>query len=220
MPLDVFAETSEKIHAAAEMLFAECGYDGVSLRRITAVAGVNLAAVNYHYSDKQSLYLEVLTGRMRQVSRVRLERLTAAEARASGAPIPLMEVIEILAAPLLQPDGSSQPSFGPASRRLLGRALIEPLDFLAPVLAIDYQPAVTRCGQALRRHLPALPPADFVWRYSFIVGALHHAAAALHDMKALTSGLCANNDEAAALRNFRQFAVAALANGDFARKFS
>jgi AcrR family transcriptional regulator len=169
-----------------------------------------LAAVNYHYSDKQSLYVEILTYRLRQLSRARLDRLAAAEARAGNEFIPLAEVVDILAQPFLQPDEGTLPGFGPASRRLLGRALIEPLGFLAPVLATDFQPAVARCGQAIRRHLPALPPADFLWQYSFVVGALHHAAAALHDMKKLTAGLCANDDSAAALRNFRHFAVAAL----------
>lgn len=215
MSLDTYGETRAKVLTAAETLFAIHGYDGVSLRRITAQAGVNLAAVNYHYSDKQSLYLEILTYRLRQLSRVRLELLAAAEARAAGASIPLETIVDILAQPLLQPEESAMPTFGAASRRLLGRTLIEPLDFLAPVLAADFQPAVARCGQAIRRHLPMLPPADFIWRYSFVIGALHHAAAALHDMKTLTSGLCANDDTAAALRNFRHFAVSAFTSGDF-----
>jgi len=169
LPVDSPAETGAKVLAAAEVLFAEHGYDGVSLRRITAEAAVNLAAVNYHYSDKQSLYLEILAARLRQVSRARLDRLDAAEARAASDPVPLLEIIDILARPLLVPDGSSSSSFGPGARRLVGRALVEPLDFLAPVIAAELQPAVARCGQALRRHAPALPPADFVWRYSFIM---------------------------------------------------
>ena len=215
MAIENAGETGAKLLASAETLFAEYGYDGVSLRRITADAGVNLAAVNYHYSDKQSLYLEILTYRLRQLSQARLDRLATAEARAGGEPLPLAEIVDIFAAPLLQPDKSSMPTFGPASSRLLGRTLIEPLDFLAPVLAAHFQPAVTRCGQAIRRHLPTLPPADFIWQYSFVVGALHHAAATLHDMKNRTNGFCANDDGATALRNFRPFAVAALAANDF-----
>lgn len=213
-PVDAARETSTRVLAAAESLFAEHGYNGVSLRQITAGAGVNLAAVNYHYSDKQSLYIDILTLRLRQLSGVRLDRLAAAELRAGGAPIPLGEAVDILAQPLLEPDASAQPRFGPGTRRLLGRALVEPLPFLAPVLATDLHPAITRCGQALRRHAPTLPPADFVWRYSFIVGALHHTAATLHEMKTFTRGLCANEDGTTALRNFRDFATNALFPAD------
>jgi len=215
MALNISSDTGSKVRVTAEMLFAEHGYNGVSLRQITAEAGVNLAAVNYHYRDKQSLYLEILSCRLRQLSSARLERLAAAEAKVVGAAVPLAELVEILARPLLSPDESSMPGFSAASRRLLGRTLIEPLDFLAPMLALDFQPAVARCGQALRRHLPALPPADFIWRYSFVIGALHHAAATMHDMKTLTRGLCTNNDAPAVLRNYCQFATAALAANDF-----
>jgi AcrR family transcriptional regulator len=210
MSNEALGETGIKILTAAETLFAEKGYDGVSLRQITNEAGVNLAAVNYHYNDKQSLYLEVLTYRLRQLSQARLDRLAAAEVRSDGGPLPLADIVDIFAAPLLQPDAASMPTFGPASSRLIGRTLLEPLDFLAPVLAIDFQPAVARCGQAIRRHLPKLPPADFIWRYSFVIGALHHTAATLHDMKTRTNGFCANDDGATALRNFRHFAIAAV----------
>jgi AcrR family transcriptional regulator len=214
MLLEAYGETGGKILTAAESLFAEHGYDGVTLRRITAEAGVNLAAVNYHYSDKQSLYLEILAYRLRQLSRARLDRLTEAEACVNGVAVPLEEIVDILAQPLLCPT-ESMTAFGPASRRLLGRALVDPLPFLADTLAVEFQPAVARCGQAIRRHLPGLPPADFVWRYSFVVGALHHAAATLHDMKTRTSGLCADHDTDAALRNFRLFAFAAFAANHF-----
>jgi AcrR family transcriptional regulator len=214
MQLDTYGETGAKIMTAAESLFAEHGYDGVSLRRITAAAGANLAAVNYHYGDKQSLYVEIVTCRLRQLSQARVDRLTEAEARAGGAPISLEESINALAQPLLRP-AESMTTFGPASRRVLGRALVEPLPFLTDTLAAEFQPAVARCGQAIRRHLPALPPADFVWRYSFVVGALHHAAATMHDMKTRTRGLCANHDGETALRNFREFAVGAFAAKHF-----
>jgi AcrR family transcriptional regulator len=216
MVFESYGETGAKLLRAAEPLFAAYGYEGVSLRRITAEAGVNLAAVNYHYDDKQSLYLEILTYRLQQLSQARLSRLAAAEVVANGAPPTLAEIVDILAAPLLQPDESSMASFGPASRRLIGRAVIEPLEFLAPVLATDFQPAVTRCGQAIRRHFPTLPPADFIWRYSFVIGALHHVAATLHDMKSRTNGFCANEDGATALRNFRQYTIAAFTSSALA----
>lgn len=208
-------ETGNRILIAAEKLFADFGYHGVSLRQITAEAEVNLAAVNYHHSDKQSLYLEILTYRLRQVSGERLERLSAAEARAAGSPVPISELIDILARPLLLSDAATgRTSEG---NRLLGRLLIEPLPFTADALATEFQPAMTRWGQALRRHMPAMSPAEFVWQLSFVVGALHHAAASLHDMKTRTSGICGNDDATGALRNFCEFAAAAFAANGFRR---
>lgn len=202
--------TGQKILVVAEGLFAELGYHGVSLRQITAQAGVNLAAVNYHHSDKESLYAGILRRRLRELTEARLARLAAAESASAGEPVPLPELIDLLAAPLLAPAQG-----GASARRLLGRSLVEPLPFTAPLIASEFQPGLTRCGQAVRRHLPALPPADFIWTFSFVIGALHHAAASLHDMRTRTSGFCGNDDAAGALANFREFALAALGPNRF-----
>jgi AcrR family transcriptional regulator len=44
--------TKDRILDAVERLFAERGYAATSLRIVTAEAGVNLAAVNYHFGSK------------------------------------------------------------------------------------------------------------------------------------------------------------------------
>ena len=45
--------TKRKILDAAESLFAVKGFTGTSLREITGLAEVNLAAVNYHFGSKK-----------------------------------------------------------------------------------------------------------------------------------------------------------------------
>jgi AcrR family transcriptional regulator len=55
--------TKERLLNEAEALFAQKGFDAVSIREITTVAHCNLAAVNYHFSSKQNLYLEVFRSR-------------------------------------------------------------------------------------------------------------------------------------------------------------
>lgn len=47
------------VHTARE-LFAQHGYDGTSIRAITDQAGVNLAAVTYHFGSKEALYAAVV----------------------------------------------------------------------------------------------------------------------------------------------------------------
>ena len=53
-------DTSERIIAAAGAAFAERGFRGTTIRQITTRAGVNVAAVNYYFRDKEELYLRVL----------------------------------------------------------------------------------------------------------------------------------------------------------------
>ena len=47
--------TKTRLLEATEALFIKYGYDAVLLRQITERAKVNLAAVNYHFGDKDSL---------------------------------------------------------------------------------------------------------------------------------------------------------------------
>ena len=53
-------ETRERIVRAAGEVFGRHGFDGTTIRQITRRAGVNVAAVNYHFRDKNELYIRVL----------------------------------------------------------------------------------------------------------------------------------------------------------------
>ena len=53
-------ETKEKVLLAARTLFANKGFDGTSIRDIASDAGVNIAAVNYHFHSKEKLFYQVI----------------------------------------------------------------------------------------------------------------------------------------------------------------
>ena len=52
--------TPGRLLDVAERLFAERGYAAVALKDIVRAAGVNGAAVNYHFGDKRALYRKVI----------------------------------------------------------------------------------------------------------------------------------------------------------------
>ena len=56
--------TKERILETAEKLFADKGYNGVSVRDITRSAACNVAAVNYHFGNKENLYFDVFRQRI------------------------------------------------------------------------------------------------------------------------------------------------------------
>lgn len=62
-------DTRTRILHAAGTAFGERGYEKATIREIASLAEVNLASVNYHFGDKEQLYLEVI----RLMHRARVE---------------------------------------------------------------------------------------------------------------------------------------------------
>jgi len=53
-------DTRSRLLDAAGPIFAEKGYQAATVREICQEAGVNLAAVNYYFGDKERLYVEAV----------------------------------------------------------------------------------------------------------------------------------------------------------------
>jgi AcrR family transcriptional regulator len=56
----LLSDTKKRIIETAGNIFAESGFQNATVREICKQAGVNIAAINYHFGDKKGLYLAVL----------------------------------------------------------------------------------------------------------------------------------------------------------------
>src|SRR2546421_8184495 len=72
-------ETRTRILDVAEELFMQHGFEGASMRMLTAKAGVNLAAVNYHFGSKHALIEAVFRRRLDPMNASRLAALERLE---------------------------------------------------------------------------------------------------------------------------------------------
>jgi len=200
------AAARNRILMTATQHFAAKGFHGASLREITAAAKVNLAAVNYHFQNKAALYCEVLSSILNPLNKLRLQHLEDAQRLAGDRPVPLSLVFEIFAEPLFEL--SQHPNHANSElAKLAGRSTLEPLPFIQAFLTANQQVLMARLAQAIRRQATRITASEFMWRLSFLMGALHHTLATLHNMRELTHGLCPNNDSEQTLEHFVRFAV-------------
>ncbi len=170
--------TRRRILEAAERLFLEHGFDGTSLRMLTAAAGVNLAAVNYHFGGKDELFRAMLAARFDPLNRERIALLAECERAAAGRPLECDELLNALFAPTLRlareakRDGARTDFL-----RLLGRAYVDPSPVLRRFLTERYAPMAARFKDAFARTLPGLPKRELSWRLHFMMGALAYTLA-------------------------------------------
>lgn len=169
-------ETRNRILDAAEELFVEHGLDATSMRMITAKAGVNLAAVNYHFGSKGSLIQEVFQRRLTDLNRARLAELDALERQAGGAPLKPSKVVEGFFGPALAMACDMEHG-GRTFMQLMGRTYTEPNAFVRQFLAEEYAEVLDRFLGALYRALPGVPHEEILWRFHFMMGATSYAIA-------------------------------------------
>lgn len=202
-------ETKDRILDAAESLFGESGVDGVSLRQITARAGVNLAAVNYHYGSKEGLVEAVFLRRTRELNRERLRLLdeAEAEARARGLAAAPLEVLlrALLAPPLLF---ARDPSKGMvAVVRLMSERNAADGGRLRQVIDKDVG-HLRRFLAPLERALPHLPAEEVAWRLMFALGVQHVMVTDARRIESLSGGACDLEDVEAIIDRVVAFVAA------------
>jgi len=169
VPVNSSASTKERILTAAEALFAQRGFEGASLRQLTAAAGVNLAAVNYHFGSKDHLVEQVFKRRLDQLNARRL----AALKQISGLPETTLE--DVLAAFIRPALDLSHDGGGGLFMRVLARAFAEHDDDLRKFLSENYGHVMRQFTAEFARLLPNLSKEELYWRIDLVTGALTHA---------------------------------------------
>ena len=201
--------TRERCLRAAEALFLEHGFDGTSLRMVTAKAKVNLAAVNYHFGGKDGLFLEMIARRLDLMNDARVARLDELERHARGRPLSCERILGALFMPALEL--ARDPKRGGRNfLRLLGRAYVDPSPVLRAFLSERYAPVVTRFKDAFGRALPKLAKQELSWRLHFLLGALAYTLAGTDAWKLIAQINPQTDDDVLLLRRLAPFLIAGL----------
>ena len=202
------AGTKSRILDAAERLFVEHGFEATSLRQLTTAAGVNLAAVNYHFGSKEELFQAVLTRRLDPMNQERIDLLAKLEREAAGKPLSCEKVLFAMLIPALKLARDERRG-GKQFLRLLGRAYADPAPFIRHFLSQQYAGMIGRYKEAFLRALPHLSRHELTWRLHFVMGALSYTLAGTDALKLFAQMTDTDNDELI-LQRLAPFLVAGL----------
>ena len=170
-------ETRTRILDAAEELFMLHGFESTSMRLLTAKAGANLAAVNYHFGSKDALIEAVFRRRLDPMNAARIAELERMEKEAGGKPLAPRQIIgAFVGASLRMIEDVS--GGGRNFIRLLGRTYTDPQKHIRSLIGQLYAPAMERFKAAFERALPQMPRDELIWRMHFMFGTLAYTLAA------------------------------------------
>jgi AcrR family transcriptional regulator len=145
------ADTRQRLVDAAATLFAERGFDHVTVREICKVSNANVAAINYHFGDKAGLYRAVVDKAIAQ-----MQETNELSQRAGDGLSPEDQVRGFIRVFVSRLTGD-----GPSSwiHKLMAREMENPTEALGQVMTLVVLPRLNYlCGVA--GAIMELPPDD------------------------------------------------------------
>lgn len=166
--------TKERILMTSMSLFAEQGFAEISLRTITTAAGVNLAAVNYHFGSKTDLIRTIIRRVLEPINAQQLQLLDDLEKTTpSPSIVALLTAFSTPVLDLMEP----QHMFEQLQARLFSRVMINPGNDILQMTFEEVARVDQRYRPAFGRVLPHLTLDELQWRYrSTIVVLVSHWA--------------------------------------------
>lgn len=175
--------TRNRILNASESLFAEFGFDGVSLRKITRQAGVELALANYHFGPKSDLFLAVVQRRADELNQARIGHL-----QALGDDATVEQLIDAFVGPFMEKSMHGGPGWK-SYARLIAQVANSPR-WTELVMSSQFDPVADLFIQRLRVVLPHGDVKNIYWGFHFLLGAMITTFAETGRIDRLSDGLC------------------------------
>ena len=168
MITEASTDTKEQILNVAEYLIAERGFAGTTLRNVVSKAGVNLAAVHYHFGSKEELFRAVVERIARPVVEHELAALKQLQAEKENPSVEeIMTVFLIAPLNLLLGDESSRM----VRAQFMGRCRTEP-EPIQSIAAQEFDASCQAFLDALQRALPNQSRSQLQWKFDLAIAAL------------------------------------------------
>ena len=185
-------QTRNRILDAAEELFAQRSYEGVSVRQIMHQADADVSLAYYHFKSKRDLFDQVMLRRVETLNDLRLKALEAVERRHPDDAPTAEEIIEAFTRPLLDLLATEHEDWTHYFQ-LIAQINSSP-EWGGELMTRYFDPLVSRFIKALRKALPDIEEADLYWSYHFLSGALTLTFAETGRIDNLSNGVCRSSD--------------------------
>jgi len=178
-------DTKEQIISVAERLFAERGFAGTTLRSVVSEAGVNLAAVHYHFGSKEELFRAVVV----RLARPIVEReLTLLEELRQEHEVPSIEaILTALLKPNLEILAQDKETLV-IRAQFMGRCRTEP-EPIQSIAAKEFAASTEAFLDMLQRVLPEQSRSQLYWKFDLVIAALIRVQAEAGQPFALLRGI-------------------------------
>ncbi len=198
--------TRERILDAAEELFANKGYEGVSVRQIMSKANADVSLAYYHFKSKKDLFDQVMLRRVEFLNSIRLNALEAVEKRHPDDAPTVEEIIDAFTHPLLDLLATKHDEWA-YYFQLIAQINNSP-EWGGELMTRYFDPLVRRFIGALSKALPDCKEQDLYWSYHFLSGALTLTFAETGRIDNLSGGICRSSDMNAINQRLPEFLAA------------
>jgi AcrR family transcriptional regulator len=183
--------TKERIVDAAEMLFAQQGYEGTTTRAIAMKADVPLGLMSYYFGTKSDLYSEVI---MRRSAEHAADIAASLKAVAERGDYTIAELIDAFVMPPIRRALEGGPGWA-AYVKLLSLAANTPgSEPHTKTFAREYAKVVEDFVDMLRRKMPGASEEDVYWAYYILNSAFIHVLVENASIDRLSGGRCRASD--------------------------
>lgn len=195
----------ERILDAAEQLFAQYGYHGVTLKDVARQVGVSSTLIHYHFAGKESIFEAVWLRKAPVSARNRLEAMRRYAADAGDAVTVEGALHAWIDADLdvHVDDPATWAGFGRIAAQANSAA-----GWGADKMNQFFNPVAAALVDLLQRAMPDCDRATIFWGYHFLSGAMTHNMSRTGRLDRLSEGLCSSDDFAAIRHHMATFMAA------------
>lgn len=196
----------ERILDAAEELFAEHGFDGVTVRQVTRRASVDVALAHYYFGTKRGLFDSVFLRRAAVINDARLKSIDEYQVNPGPGGATIEGFIRAFLDPIIDRCLNDEPGW--KNYMAIVAQVNNTPKWGGETMARYFDPVIHRLIDALRGIMPGAQEADLYWSYQFLSGALTLTFAETGRIDLLSSGVCRSADYEAVRARMAPFIAA------------